>query len=724
MKKLFYLLSLLLATVLANAAELNVYASGLKITGMTDDRQLSISYFLNTAADEVTFLLLNGETPDEANPVMTVALSGRSAGENSAVVNLSAYEGTHYTWAIKAKCNTANTAAYTEVVGSNPENRFKFFSPQGLAVDNNPNSPYFGRIYVTESREEQNAGGRTTKQGVYIFGADLTDITKQGDTAYSGGKNWCETGNENAIFGPARISVDDEGWVYVCDNGPESGQTSGVWRMNPANPSAAFVDVLDNESNYGKQAKRIYRRINSAVVTGTTETGKKLIAVDNLGTGEANSSYLVSFPLGADGKLLVDKTSTQLVDLQNLAQGKTGLINARNTIIRGHNDDLWVVQYRNSAVENITGIVHVNKNNEVDYRRDMFFNRRGAGAISSDGKWFAYCGTMDDKEGNSLIRVVPIVYNNDGVPEVTFGKNEIAIPTTNNENNVDGVAFDVANNLYFVSATSAQFFAYALAKHENTHTTIAPNNQQIRLSAPRILAYNLRAELNDGIYQFSFDANSLPTTAKLLFYAESSRQTQIYEHLVDSPKKGVNKVNIPMNTIVTAVGTSELYWSVYLEGKAITAFGEVFQHPMRLMRGHAAIDNSPASDYFGRIYIANRIGNGNGEVYVLNYNYSTVLANGPRGMLELASAARPAVDAEGYIYWADFGDIHAGVYITDPKTLTSTPFFQGGIDGTGVWTNSAGVAMGSSSSGAHVYGSGAATKLFMMNEDAVGGLPR
>ena len=39
----------------AFSANLNVYASGLKITGITDDRKLSISYFLNAPADEVVF---------------------------------------------------------------------------------------------------------------------------------------------------------------------------------------------------------------------------------------------------------------------------------------------------------------------------------------------------------------------------------------------------------------------------------------------------------------------------------------------------------------------------------------------------------------------------------------------------------------------------------------------------------------------------------------------
>ena len=79
MKKRAFLLCLALATVVANAANLNVYASGLKVTGMTDDRQLSISYFLNAPADEVEFQLLNGVTKEVER---TIALSGKAKGEH------------------------------------------------------------------------------------------------------------------------------------------------------------------------------------------------------------------------------------------------------------------------------------------------------------------------------------------------------------------------------------------------------------------------------------------------------------------------------------------------------------------------------------------------------------------------------------------------------------------------------------------------------------------
>lgn len=719
MKKLFYLLSLLLATVLANAAELNVYASGLKIMGMTDDRQLSISYFLNAPADEVTFLLLDGETPNAESPVLSLPLSGKSVGENFAVINLSAYEGVHYTWAIKAKSNTANTAPVTKVVDCDTDKRFAFYSAQGLAVDNCPNSPYFGRIYVTESRSGQSVKGRNTNEGVYIFGADLSDITGQGDAPYAGGRIWNESSGQE-INSPSRITVDEDGWVYICDNSSMETQNSGVWRMNPATPSAVFKDVLGNDANYGKNgkaAKNLYKRINSVVVEGTTTSEKYLVAMDNPALDSGEESRLVRFRLNADGVSDETSKSEQMLDLAQV------VYNATNTIVRGAYDDYWIFPYRNSSGTH-AGIIHVKKDGggwTRDLNIGLNYNRRGSGAVSVDGKYLAFNGV----DNGNCIRILEVAYDENKTPILDFA-NKVWARITDTGERVDGIAFDVAGNFYFVSADDSKsgFYAYALKKDVNEHTTIAPQSQQIRLTEPRILAYNLRADLKDGVYQFSFDANSQPTTAKLLFYAESSRETLKYEKIVENPKKGVNVVTIPMNEIVKAIGTSDLYWSVQLAAEPINIFGEVFQHSMRLARGHAAIDNSPASDYFGRIYIANRIGNNQGEIYVLNHNYSTILANGLCEPNFFASAARPAVDAEGYIYWADFGDSsHGGVYVTDPSDLNkSTPFFNGEVALNGVWRNGS-VALGSSSCGVHVYGNGANTKLFMMNEDQVGTLP-
>lgn len=692
------------------SANLNVYASGLKVTGITNDK-VSISYFLNAPADEVLFLLLDGANPNENSPVHSVSLSGKTAGANSAVIDLSGYVGSHYTWAIKATSNEKVTEPTLVGGGVGSDERFNFYTPAGLAVDNNPNSPYFGRIYVTESREGvKTTSQRTVKQGVYIYGADLSDITNQGLNPYVGGVSWNTSnedsdsdGNKDSMYGPARITIDDDGYVYICDNGPVEDGTSGVWRMNPANPSASFDDVLHASENRGT----LYQRINSATVV--QENGKKyLYAVDNkcLDNSVAN---LLKVPI--ETTAAVQKTDKTTMTL-------TGMLNAHNTIVKGAYDDLWVFQFRNGV--SATGLLHINKEGVIDLNQALQYNRRGSGAISPDGNWFAYCGYE-----YASIRIIPVTYDNNKKPSVGFGsanEMDITLPRNlNHENFVDGVAFDVAGNLYFASATSEWFYAYALPKANNTHTTLAPNNQNISLSAPRMMAYDLRMDLVESDFNFSFYANSTPTTGKLLFYRGNDRQVVVKEIELTSLKKGENNIVISAAEIPGYDQGKDIYWAVQLTGESITQFGEVYQSDILMTRGHAAIDNSPESEYFGRIYIANRKGNNDGEVYLIDKDYSLVYSgvlrdnNGQE--VKLGSAGRPAVDAEGFVYWADYGDGNSGIQVMNPLTYAVSQFFQGERDGLGVWRNSD-VVVGSSTPGVFVYGSGSHTKLFMVNEDA------
>lgn len=704
------------------SANLNVYASGLKVTGITDDRKLSISYFLNAPADVVIFQLLDAGNPGAA-PIYEVALDGKAKGENTVTLDLLDKIDTNlsgnYTWAIKATSNTANESSVLVGGGANADPRFQFYTPAGLAVDNNSNSPYFGQIYVSESRRNQpirvDNANKQSVEGIYIFKPDLSG----GGTAYAGNVEWNEDAYQtskdipDALYAPARITIDEEGYVYICDNSPSSYKKSGVWRMNPADPSADFVDVLDSESNYGKNGKtatNLYRRINSAVVVGTG-SNKKLIAIDNLGTGAEGSTHLVEFPLNEDG--VSDKTKTVLVDLHN---GGKGVVNAFNTLVKGIYDDYWIFQFRNTAnVADVTGIMHINNQHQIAGNIGLEYCRRGAGAISPDGKWLAY----NDNSGIAIYEINN--YEANTTPSLSLGNPILRIHKADTK--IDGIAFDVAGNLYFASAYYERFYAYALAKAENTHTTVAPNNQKIVLKAisPRIrmMAYDLRLTVSDDKYNFSFYANSKPLTGNIFIYSDKELTNKVHTVALSNLNQGNNNVSVDMDILPASVNGGDFYWAVELTGEPNYLFGKVHENNMILNRAHAAIDNSPESDFFGRVYVENRVEKTlKTSLYVFDYDYSTLVYQGLCGMDKFVMSARPAVDDKGNIYWADWGDAsHGGVYITDPHDLNkSTSFFQGNCASNGLWTNN-GVGVGSSSGGVCFYGSGANAKLFVLNED-------
>ena len=679
---------------------LNIYASGLKVSGLSTDRKVKISYFLNAPATTLEFQLLLGEDVVYSQHLYGACL--QKGAHEGVEIDLANTPDGNYTWALVAHSATANTSV-TKV--SDDSNRFKFFSPTGLAIDNNPNSPFYGRIYVTESREGQGQSeiGRTTHQGIYIFGADLSDITKQEDSAYHGGVKWSEnltTQGDNpahAILSPARITVGEDGYLYICDNAPVSygdKTKSGVWRMNPAAPQDEFTEILDTEKCGTK-----YTRINSIAVTGFHDK-KRMWAIDN--SQETDSkTHLVSYAIEDSAKY--NGTRINTIDISSYVK------NHHNTLVRGAHDDFWIFQYREGD-NSIPAITHIDKNNNITNALSVSYLRRGGGAVSPDGTVLAFNGNNTQH----AIRLFKITYNNN---KPTLTEIEI-LKISNSGKNVDGVAFDAANNLYFTSASNSRFYAYALPKANNTHTTKAPDNQHIMLATPRIMAYNLRMERIDTDYHFSFYANSTATEAKLVFYTDDIN-SPVGEYPLSNITEGTHSVVIPTHKI--PVATNEpLQWAVQLTG-AKTIFGEIYQQDQILNRAHAVIDNSPESDFFGRIYIGNRIAIGEGEALVLNPDYS-IKERGLLGMDQLNSAARPAVDAEGYIYWADFGDTHSGVWVTNPKTLRTESFFDGNPNKDGVWSNN-GVPMGGSCVGTHIYGSGNDTKLYMLNEDAASGTP-
>ena len=675
---------------------LNIYASGLKVSGLSTDRKVKISYFLNAPATTLEFQLLS-----EQNIVYSQHLYGtclQKGAHEGIEIDLSHIPDGDYTWALVAHSATANTSV-TKV--SDDSNRFKFFSPTGLAIDNNPNSPFYGRIYVTESREGQYANGRTTHEGIYIFGADLSDITKQEDSAYDGGVKWSEnlttqeSNSTHAILSPARITVGEDGYLYICDNAPVSygdKTKSGVWRMNPAAPQDDFTEILDT-----KKCGTAYTRINSIAVTGFHDK-KRMWAIDN--SQETDSkTHLVSYAI--EDSALYNGTPINTIDISKYVK------NHHNTLVRGAHDDFWIFQYREGD-NSIPAITHIDKNNNITKALTVNYLRRGGGAVSPDGTVLAFNGNNTQH----AIRLFKITYNNNK-PTLTQD-----IEISNSGKMVDGIAFDAANNLYFTSASNSRFYAYALPKADNTHTTKAPDNQHIMLATPRIMAYNLRMERIDTAYHFSFYVNSTATEAKLIFYTDNIN-SPAGEYPLSNITEGTHSVVIPTHKIPVTT-TETLQWAVQLTG-ANTIFGEIYQQDQVLNRAHAVIDNSPESDFFGRIYIGNRIAIGQGEALVLNPDYS-IKERGLLGMTQLNSAARPAVDAEGYIYWADFGDTHSGVWVTNPKTLRTESFFDGNPNKDGVWSNN-GVPMGGSCVGTHIYGSGNDTKLYMLNEDAASGTP-
>ncbi len=202
----------------------NIYASELKAEKTETDYLLKFT--LNENATAMSIDIFDGE-----NIIKSIDAGALNKGIQSVSVPLAELPTGTFSWKVTASAYAVDRPVK---ISDDASPELQFYSPRGVAVDNNFESSFFGRVYATET-----VGGtttnRTTQDGVYILNAALEDVTQQGAQSYAGSVTW--VGNSS----PMRLAVAEDGKVYVTD---WSDAHPGVWIMDPAAPSAPFVPVF------------------------------------------------------------------------------------------------------------------------------------------------------------------------------------------------------------------------------------------------------------------------------------------------------------------------------------------------------------------------------------------------------------------------------------------------------------------------------------------------
>ena len=140
---------------------------------------------------------------------------------------------------------------------------------------------------------------------------------------------------------------------------------------------------------------------------------------------------------------------------------------------------------------------------------------------------------------------------------------------------------------------------------------------------PCIVAYDLNCKYKVGAmaFDFSFYANTQPASGKLIFYNEKGQPTKEIE--LSNLRQGKNTIFMQAESL-HALGLAsgqDIYWDVELETRPSTLFAEIFRSST-FNTAYATIDNSPASDFFGSIWVANQKAHGyntttDGEIWRL-----------------------------------------------------------------------------------------------------------
>lgn len=200
-------------------ARANVYATNLRLNDgvnpirLTASTNLNISYLLNEPAADGVVISIRSNSDVRRTIVRPAGAAGTARGPNTVVwdgrddANLPLGPG-DYSVAV-----TAASAGYTNwtsiTVEGNPGNYA--YAPTGIAVNRNPASPYYGRVFVANAIA--NPGGAALpgdNVGLLKWNADGSAAA---EGAFSDG-GWKWAGD---FYSPWKVEVSDDDFVYVND---------------------------------------------------------------------------------------------------------------------------------------------------------------------------------------------------------------------------------------------------------------------------------------------------------------------------------------------------------------------------------------------------------------------------------------------------------------------------------------------------------------------------
>jgi gliding motility-associated-like protein len=705
----------------------NIYASELAYNGNN-----KFQFTLNENAETVTIDIYDENF---------IKVASYDAGTLPKGVNIvefdfsSALPNGTYSWAVTAKTGSVDRPSLI----SNNSSQFQFYSPRGVAIDNNFDSPFFGRIYISESGNGTVAGGRVTQQGIYILNAAFADTTNQQNISYKGGVSWSAGVDGGYQYGPLHLHVANDGKVYIPDS---HYNNSGVWIMNPANPSASFTSVFGGTRNnstgeVSNGGTIIHNQIPSCYVLGEG-TSTQLFILNRISSPV--SATINRYDIGDLSALPWINAPSAVISCGTFFQ------NAYGTIEYDGNGGWFASQYRvdGTSGASVPPLIHINSSGTIDYNSandvetledgntelKILGSNRGGMAVSPDGKLLAIATKV------GFARVFEINYVPDGVSHLIL---KYELETGTNAQTHD-IAFDVAGNLYTVDNITERLKVFTLPKVDNSFTTPAPSSATLTVNNTLVDEANIYAsELS------LYTADSIEYTFK---YTLNARASSLVINILDSSNQTVKTIPITatssrtlgvnqFTTNITGLQTGIYKWSITATGayrsNSATEPTKVsndntqfkFSDPRSV-----AVDNSFESPFFGRIYISDSQGTGAGSagegIFILNAALSDTThqnGNGYKGGVSWVSTSSPfraSVAPDGKVYITDWSDAHSGVWVMNAANPADAfiPVFGGTRNAQGL-SQSAGVNIHGSISHCWVIDTGVNTKLFTFDEDYI-----
>ena len=399
---------------------ITAYAYDLKAEQVGDN--VNFAFKISAAAKEVAIRVYSesqsAEEGEEAGEIeeefFDIPMGALDKGEHSYSASTEGLPVGKYTWGVAVESNTVGTPT---LVYAGPT--FGKDLRGGVAVDNDPESPLFGNVYVSKGKSS----------GLKVYDAQLNEKgTYLADKFTSGNTS-----------SPLRIAVSNSK-VYLTD---WSDAHSGLWMFDPQSGSDDITNVfVGTRESSG-------RIVNAeGVAVGGSTTG---VAFRGKGEDRQMFVFCEDYPTGNNGNKTVryDIGTADTWDKAPSAVFPTPSAKMINTNVEVNLTDngIFLSQIRGAGNNNTGAPAFVFSN----YDGEMLFNAgnmtdlngcQGAGLAIDEVNNVMYIA-----DGNANIRVYDINWTEAGAPEFNF-KYSFAIPAANE---INQLKLDYAGNLLAVN---------------------------------------------------------------------------------------------------------------------------------------------------------------------------------------------------------------------------------------------------------------------------------
>lgn len=428
-------------------ASRRIYAYGLSATE-SDDGSYTLTFSTNITPSDFAINLYAADSDGEypTDPTRTIYKGDLTYTESDNTYSVTITEAiagsmNKFRWSVTAYAAAIESFTQVSASASSGDDGFDsdlvFYAPYGVAVDNSPESPYFGTVYVGNA----GAGSGTYNSrsaGIYRF--DPTDESKDpSDSGQASGyfsTTFAYT-TTNATYGLKALDVASDGRLFAT---LYSASASGIYYVSPDMESATSLSLTT--------------KFNVGISLRETSSSSELFLIDY--TGDWNT--VGNYTLGSDNTLTSGSVSVTMEygnRYSNIATTATGyFVNQGSGDSSSKYSGLF---YYDDADTKATTALATSSSSD-----------RGAVAVYEEENLVAY-----SLGGNLYLSYY--TYSDDGtsVTLSNFDSENEYYTATALGSYACAFDFDYAGNLYAVSSDGECLAVYAIPTGDNSCTTFA-----------------------------------------------------------------------------------------------------------------------------------------------------------------------------------------------------------------------------------------------------------